>query len=107
MPGAAERLSHGEPTFFVGRRVFAMMSTNHHGDGRLSVVLPVEPGLQAIMIAKDPSIYYCPPYVGKMGWVGVELGEVGRAELMDLIEGAWAMVAPARAVAAWREARQS
>jgi hypothetical protein len=29
MPGASEKLSHGEPTFFVNKKVFAMFSDNH------------------------------------------------------------------------------
>ena len=32
LPGATEKLSHGEPTFFVHTRVFAGFSNNHHGD---------------------------------------------------------------------------
>ena len=27
-----EKLSHGEPTFFVCKRVFVMYAANHHGD---------------------------------------------------------------------------
>jgi hypothetical protein len=46
LPGATEKLSHGEPTFFVHRRVFAGFSNNHHGDGHMAVVLPASPGLQ-------------------------------------------------------------
>jgi len=41
-----ERLSHGEPTFFVRKRVFAMFANNHHNDGRIAVWLPASPGMQ-------------------------------------------------------------
>ncbi len=34
LPEASERLSHGEPTFFVRGNVFVMFANNHHGDGR-------------------------------------------------------------------------
>jgi hypothetical protein len=37
MPGATEKLSHGEPTFFVNKKVFAMFSNNHHNDGHIAV----------------------------------------------------------------------
>ena len=37
LPDATERLSHGEPTFFIKKRVFAMSSNNHHNDGHVSV----------------------------------------------------------------------
>src|SRR6185369_4547263 len=33
LPETSEKLSHGEPTFFVRKRVFAMCSINHHHDG--------------------------------------------------------------------------
>ena len=40
LPETNERLSHGEPTFFVGKRVFVMFADNHPGDGRVAVWLP-------------------------------------------------------------------
>lgn len=104
LPGTSERLSHGEPTFFAGKRVFAMMSTNHHKDSRYAVVLPVEPGLQSIFLAQSPDQFYFPPYVGKAGWIGVHLSGVrnpiGDKELTTLIHGAWRLVAPKRIIAA-------
>jgi len=33
MPESTEKLSHGEPTFFVRKKVFAMFANNHHNDG--------------------------------------------------------------------------
>ena len=38
LPGATEKLSHGEPTFFVSGRVFAMFSNNHHSDGHVGKI---------------------------------------------------------------------
>src|SRR5678816_2463109 len=32
LPDTMEKISHGEPTFFVRKRVFAMFSNNHHND---------------------------------------------------------------------------
>jgi hypothetical protein len=32
-PGVTEKVSHGEPTWFV-RKVFCMFVNDHHGDGR-------------------------------------------------------------------------
>ena len=38
LPEVTERPSHGAPTFFVrGKRSFAMVLTNHHGDGRFAI----------------------------------------------------------------------
>ena len=40
MPGMTEKLSHGEPTFFVRKKVFAMFANNHHNDGHIAVWIP-------------------------------------------------------------------
>ncbi len=96
LPGVEERLSHGEPTFFVGKKVFAMCSTNHHNDGHIAVHLPAEPGLQAMLIQASPQKYYRPPYVGVKGWIGVELERVDDGELGAHIHEAWQIIAPKR-----------
>ena len=36
-PGASEKLSHGEPTFFIAKRVFVMVANNHHSDGHTAI----------------------------------------------------------------------
>ena len=46
-----EKLSHGEPTFFVRKNVFAMFANNHHNDGHIAVWIPAEPGAQASLVA--------------------------------------------------------
>jgi hypothetical protein len=40
MREATEKLSHGEPTFFVRKKVFAMFANNHHRDGHVAAWLP-------------------------------------------------------------------
>ena len=100
LPESSERLSHGEPTFFAGKRVFTMFSNNHHGDGHVAALVPAPPGMQEKLIAQDPEVYYRPPYVGCMGWVGIELARVDEPALRFHIEAAWEMVAPKRALAA-------
>ena len=106
LPEAEERLSHGEPTFFVGKKVFVMFTDDHHGDGRTAVWLPVEPGLQAALIQKDPATYFRPPYVGHRGWVGIELERIEDEDLALFIEEAWQMTAPRRLSAARRESSE-
>jgi hypothetical protein len=92
IPGTIEKLSHGEPTFFTPKRVFAMFAGNHHGDGRIAVWLPAAPGLQADLIAESPYTYFRPPYVGASGWVGVELSKVDDEQLRVLIREAFRIV---------------
>jgi hypothetical protein len=89
IPGTIEKISHGEPTFFTPRRVFAMFANNHHDDGHVAVWLPVGPGVQDAMIEEAPQIYFRPPYVGPAGWIGVELSRVDDDQLGSLIREAF------------------
>src|SRR5262245_25288299 len=76
IPGTIEKISHGEPTFFTPKRVFAMFANNHHNDGHIAVWLPAGPGVQQALIEEAPEIYFRPPYVGSAGWIGVEMAKV-------------------------------
>jgi hypothetical protein len=94
LPETTERLSHGEPTFFVRKRVFAMFADNHHNDGRIAVWLPAPPGLQETLIESAPATYFKPPYVGVRGWIGVELVNISDEDLAFHIRDGWRLVAP-------------
>jgi hypothetical protein len=94
LPETWEKISHGEPTFFVKKRVFAMCSINHHQDGHIAVVLPAPIGVQAALIEAFPKKYYKPPYVGGAGWIGVELPRVTDRELKMHLHEAWRLIAP-------------
>ena len=93
IPGTMEKLSHGEPTFFTPKRVFAMFANNHHDDGHIAVWLPMGPGVQEALIDEAPATYYRPPYVGPSGWVGVELARVDDEQLGSLIREAFNLIA--------------
>ncbi|HKF56436.1 MAG TPA: MmcQ/YjbR family DNA-binding protein [Blastocatellia bacterium] len=94
LPDTSEKLSHGEPTFFVRKKVFAMFSNNHHSDGHVSVLVPAPPGVQAMLIEASPKKFYKPPYVGVRGWVGIELARISDKELTSHIRQAWLLIAP-------------
>lgn len=100
LPGTWEKLSHGEPTFFVGKKVFAMCSINHHNDGHIAVTCPAAIGIQAMLIETSPAKFYKPPYVGVAGWVGIELPRVSDKELTMHLTEAWRLIAPAKLQAA-------
>ena len=99
MPECAEKLSHGEPTFFVRKKVFAMFSNNHHNDGHVAVLLPAPPGLQEALIDDAPATYYKPPYVGGAGWIGIELDQISDEDLTAHIREAWRLIAPKKLTA--------
>lgn len=92
IPGTLEKISHGEPTFFTPKRVFAMFANNHHGDGHVAVWVPAAPGVQAALIEEAPATYFRPPYVGVAGWVGVELSRVNDEQLEVVIREAFRLM---------------
>lgn len=96
LPETSERLSHGEPTFFVHKKVFVMFADNHHGDGHIAVWLPAPPGIQTTLIDAAPDVYFRPPYVGHRGWVGIELAQIADEDLHYHIRVAWELIAPRR-----------
>ena len=99
-PEATERLSHGEPTWFVrGQKTFVTYA-NHHHDGRLGFWCAAPAGSQQSMVAADPKRYFIPPYVGHRGWLGVYLDvPVDWAEIAEIVEDAYRTIAPKRLVA--------
>ena len=99
-PEATERLSHGQPTWFVrDKKTFVMYLDNHHDDGRLALWCAAPDGMQAALVGGEPEHYFVPPYVGHRGWIGVRLDRaLGWNEIAGAIEEAYATVAPRRLV---------
>jgi hypothetical protein len=94
-PETTERLSHGEPTFFVrGKKVFVMFANNHHDDGRIAVWLAASPGLQELLVNTRPETFFKPPYVGVRGWIGIQLGQISDEDLQFYIRSGWFLIAP-------------
>lgn len=96
LPETTEKLSHGEPTFFVKDKVFVMFADNHHNDGHIAVWLPVPSGFQNTLIEAAPEIFFKPAYVGVRGWVGIELNRINDKDLTYHVEVAWELIAPQR-----------
>lgn len=98
-PETSERLSHGSPTFWGGKKTFASFHVNHHGDGRTAVWLKATLDVQEDLVASDPDLFFVPPYVGPSGWLGVRLeGDVDWNLVSDLLEQGYRAVAPKRAL---------
>lgn len=72
LPEVTEKLSHGEPTWFVRGRSFAMFANRHHDD-RVAVWCAAPEGLQEALMQSAPDRYFRPPYVGVRAWIGVYL----------------------------------
>lgn len=95
LPETTERVSHGEPTWFVrDRKVFVMFADRHHDD-RVGFWCAAPPGEQDAAIAADPERYFRPPYVGGRGWLGVQLdGGVDWDEIAEVVREAYRLIAP-------------
>jgi hypothetical protein len=100
LPETTERLSHGEPTWFVrGRKVFVTYADHHHDDV-LAFWCAAGPGVQEALVASGPERFFAPPYVGGRGWLGVRLDvPVDWDEIAELVTDAYRQVAPKRLVA--------
>ena len=111
LPEATERLSHGEPTFFVRDRKTFVMFADHHHDDRLAFWCAAPDGFQRMLVEAEPDRFFVPPYVGHRGWLGVYLDvPVDWDEIRTIVEGAYRAIAPRRLVAeldATREGRAS
>ena len=92
LPETTEKPSHGEPTFFVRKRVYCMFANNHHDDGHLAVWIAAPPGLQAMLVQNEPAKFFRPPYVGVAGWIGIELPAIGDEELAAHLLEAWRLI---------------
>lgn len=53
---------------------------------------------QAALIATDPAIFSVAAYVGRHGWIEVQLQAVDRQEMRELVTEAWRLTAPKRMV---------
>ena len=99
LPETEERLSHGQPTFFVAGKQFAQFRDNHHGDGVTGVCVRTS-GLeeQAMLLDADPDTYSRPAYLGPSGWVSINLGraEIDWTHVADRVAMSWELAAPRR-----------
>jgi hypothetical protein len=104
LPETTERLSHGEPTWFVRDKKTFVMYADHHHDDRLAFWCAAPPGAQDVLITSDPERFFIPPYVGHRGWLGVWLDvPVNWEEIADLVADAYRTVAPKRLLAELEE----
>ncbi|MCM8731385.1 MmcQ/YjbR family DNA-binding protein [Hephaestia sp. GCM10023244] len=101
LPETSERLSHGQPTFFVAGKQFAQFRDNHHGDGRVVVCVRVAgPDEQAMLLEIAPETYNKPAYLPS--WLGINLAspDTDWDHIEERLAQSWALAAPARLRAA-------
>jgi len=95
LPDVEERLTwETDITFRVRDKIFAI-----GGEGATHVSVKASLGAQAELLEMDPVTFAKSAYVGRFGWVTVDLGRVDPLLLESLIRDAWRRTAPKKLAA--------
>jgi hypothetical protein len=100
LPGASEVdvPEWGHPTFRVNNKMFASGAPD---SPTMSMKATKEE--QAELVAAHPEIYAVAPYVGRFGWIRIQLSGVDAEELRELLIEAWRHIAPKKLVRQFNE----
>jgi hypothetical protein len=95
LPEAEERVTWDvDITFRVRDRIFAM-----GGPDGTHASIKASPDRQAELVDLDPETFAPSAYVGRFGWVTVDLARVDPMLLEDLVRDAWRRTAPKKLAA--------
>jgi len=95
LPEAEEVLTWDtDVTFRVRSKIFAI-----GGDGSDHTSIKATPAAQADLIDRDPETFASAAYVGRFGWVTVDLRRIDEETLRTLLVEAWKLTAPKRLAA--------
>ena len=104
LPEVTERMSHGEPCFFVRDvRPLCYYHDNRNGDGRVTLWCPAPAGVASELASAEPKRFFKPVASASgtfAGWLGVFLDTTGSDrvdwdEIAAILEEAYRCVAPA------------
>ena len=100
-PEVTERLSHGEPTWFVRDKKTFVTYSDHHHDDRVAFWCAAPDGAQDALVRAAPERFFVPKYVGGRGWLGVYLDvtAIDWDEIAALVEDAYRTIAPKTLIA--------
>jgi hypothetical protein len=100
LPEVEEHVTWGtDINFRVRNKMFAI-----GGEGADGVSIKASLETQAELLDMDPQTFKSSAYVGRFGWVTVNLGRVDRGVLESLLRGAWRRTAPKRLAATLEDA---
>lgn len=95
LPEAEEKSHFEQPDFRVRNKIFAGLSP----DGKRGT-LKLSPEAQAMLLEARPGVFSPAAGAwGRKGWTHVELSKALLPELKELLNEAWALVAPKRLLA--------
>jgi hypothetical protein len=100
-PGARREDHNSHSQFSVGKKVFAYILDNHHGDGIVALCFRTAPGEQEVWLEIAPERYFRPAYIGARGWTALRLdrGRVSFVEIEKRVGESWLRTAPRKLAA--------
>ena len=92
LPEVEEHVTWGtDINFRIRNKMFVI-----GGEDATGVSLKASIPVQADLMDLDPDTFSSAPYVGRFGWVNVDLARVDRSLLETLLRDAWRSTAPAK-----------
>lgn len=92
LPEVDEHVTWGtDVNFRIRNKMFVI-----GGEGAERISVKATPIAQAELLDLDRETFGSAPYVGRFGWVTVDLARVDRAILEGLLRDAWRLTAPAK-----------
>ena len=88
---------NGQHTGFKVRgKAFAYYQVDHHGDGRITLAVRLTREDQTALVSSDPARVSISPYVGRYGWVDIDLQArpVDWDEITGFARDSYRIVAP-------------
>ncbi|UVI36354.1 MmcQ/YjbR family DNA-binding protein [Brevibacterium spongiae] len=101
LPEAAEKISHGRPTFFTKKTFAIFGGTVKIGPKQMeqrphSVLILPDPADAEVLLEWPDS--YVPMYLGPSGWIGLEIVDLDDGEVLELLVDSYRNTASARLV---------
>jgi len=92
-PEVSERMSHGQPAFFVrGKKTLTMFRQD---GARFAIWCPSSEGAFEQWSLVMPGEFFVPPYMGAYGWIGVNLAmDMDWGIVSSVLRDAYVKVAP-------------
>lgn len=96
LPGAAEKVSHGRPTFFTSK-VFAYFGGSLKVAGQWvqhpsAIMVKLDASEREAMLADERC--WIPGYLGPSGWIGLDIdGDTDFAEVAELLDSSYRQTA--------------
>ena len=106
LPQTVVEDAYGHTSYLLGKKRYAWLLVDHHGDGRLALWVKAPKGEQDALVGADANRYFVPPYLGPSGWVGRAARRRIRPGLGRGCDAAGAGVANERGEAVARDLRR-